>query len=159
MKSTSLSPILIALPRFVNVLDNNGSNTASIVSSIFSSKTVFPLVIAFSISSKYDFWVGRKTTTFLPYFCRIHLTPCLHWSKAKTESLNVHYSRSDSIAYNCGSIRSGQRVAFVNITAFSVDIRSFGKPSLCHVAICASSHSKCIKSTPSVCGISGCKEM
>lgn len=60
-------------------------------------------------------------------------------------------------AYNCGSIINGHRVAFVRMIAFSVDIRSFGRPSLCHVAIVASSQIKFIESILSVCGISGCQ--
>lgn len=58
--------------------------------------------------------------------------------------------------YNCGSIINGHRVAFVKMIAFSVDIRSFGRPSLCQVAIVASSQIKFNESILSVCGISGC---
>lgn len=57
--------------------------------------------------------------------------------------------------YNCGSIINGHRVAFVRMIAFSVDILSLGRPSLCQVAIVASSQIKFNESVPSVCGISG----
>lgn len=57
--------------------------------------------------------------------------------------------------YNCGSIISGHRIEFIKMIAFSVDMRSLGKPSLFHAAICASSQIKSKGSMPSVCGISG----
>uniref|UniRef100_A0A1I8JGD9 CCHC-type domain-containing protein n=1 Tax=Macrostomum lignano TaxID=282301 RepID=A0A1I8JGD9_9PLAT len=51
-----------------------------------------------------------------------------------------------------GSIISGQRSALVRIVAFSIDMRSLGRPSLFHVAICASSTSMEIGSMFSVVG-------
>jgi len=50
----------------------------------------------------------------------------------------------------------GHRSEFVRIVAFSVDILSLGKPSLFHVAICASSVKRDKQSKPSVSGIEGC---
>lgn len=50
---------------------------------------------------------------------------------------------------------SGQRTEFDRIVAFSMDIRSDGNPSFCHIAIVVSSVSKLSASKPSVIGIGG----
>lgn len=55
----------------------------------------------------------------------------------------------------CGSIIKGQRSEFVKIVAFSVDILSLGKPSLCHLAICVSSVRSASGSKLSVIGTGG----
>lgn len=54
-----------------------------------------------------------------------------------------------------GSIISGHLSEFVRTVAFSADILSFGKPSLFHDAICASSVSIDMGSISGVQGISG----
>lgn len=51
---------------------------------------------------------------------------------------------------------SGQRSELERMVAFSVDIRSDGRPSLFQMAICASSVSRVRGSRPSVMGIGGC---
>lgn len=55
----------------------------------------------------------------------------------------------------CGSIIRGHRSEFDRIVAFSVDIRSLGKPSLCHFAICVSSVNNARGSRFSVMGTAG----
>lgn len=63
-------------PFFMRLRPNKGSKTGSKFSSIFSSKTIFPVVILFSNSSIEPFCPKRNTTKLSPYFCLIHLTPC-----------------------------------------------------------------------------------
>lgn len=147
------------LPFLIKFLPNKGSRTGSTVSPIFSNKTVSPLIIAFSIVSKYPFCPSRITRNFSPYFCLIHLTPCSCYKIYKCVVFHVvtlhHIFITRIKTYTCGSIISGQRSELESIVAFSVLIRSEGRPSFCHIAIVVSSVSMVNGSKPSVIGIGG----
>lgn len=64
------------LPFLIKFRPSKGSRTGSTVSPMFSNRTVCPLLIAFSIVSKYPFCPNRMTCNLSPYFCFIHFTPC-----------------------------------------------------------------------------------
>lgn len=70
--------------------------------------------------------------------------------------MSIHtFNQNIKVLSTCGSTINGHRAELLKIDAFSDDIRSFGRPSLFHVAICVSSVSKESGSRLSVFGISG----
>lgn len=75
-------------PFLIRLRPSNGSSTGSTFSSMFSRRTVAPLLIDCSITSRYPRWPKRITFRESPYFCFIHLTPCSYNNIKALSTLN-----------------------------------------------------------------------
>mmetsp|Transcript_18183 Transcript_18183/g.40364 ORF Transcript_18183/g.40364 Transcript_18183/m.40364 type:complete len:240 (+) Transcript_18183:173-892(+) len=105
---------------------------------MFSRMTVSPCWMASTILDIHSFSPCLRITTWRPFFPQ------------RISS----YLFSQRMPCSWGSISNGQRLQLVMMAPFSREMRSAGRPSFCHTAICESFVSTCMGSTLAVSGMS-----